>query len=442
MKKMICFMISFFLMMNVTMAVTLTCPEVASPGELITCRVEDNQYIGIKTQYQLENGFLYRDFDMQGSWKSYYDGSHGFSVGNIIDRSPLSFTFRIEVGMDVLTDKDYSINLVNIEATSIDYKYIELDNVNSKVHVVSDINTLDSLNITGGILNPHFDKNVSNYQISVKTDSIDIQAIASDSKARVEGNIGTQKLNYGVNVFSVKVISVRGNIREYFLYVTRVFDKSNSKSSDVTLKNLTLSKGKIDFKKDIFFYETAVDYSIENVEVEAVPNSSKAKVEIQKSDELVVGDNLIKVIVTAEDGTIGNYVILVHRNEKLSNDTSIKSLNVKGYSLNFKSDIYEYELEIEDEDKLDFKIELNDQKAKYNIVGNKTLKNGSVIKVIVTAEDGSQAIYQIFIRKLNESNSRSFVSSIKFIPLIVFILLVIGILLIKGWNLKVVKKNK
>ncbi len=188
MKKMICFMIGFFLMMNVTKAVTLTCPEAASPGELITCRVEDDQYIGIKTQYQLENGFLYRDFDLQGSWKSYYDGSHGFSVGNIIDRSPLSFTFRIEVGMDALTDKDYSINLVHIEATSIDYKYIDLDDVSSKVHVVSDINTLDSLNITGGILNPHFDKNVSSYQISVKTDSIDIEAIASDSKAKVEGN--------------------------------------------------------------------------------------------------------------------------------------------------------------------------------------------------------------------------------------------------------------
>ena len=39
---------------------------------------------------------------------------------------------------------------------------------------------------------------------------------------------------------------------------------------------------------------------------------------------------------------------------------------------------YEYELKINDEDKLDIDIVLNDAKSKYNIDGNKNLKNNSI----------------------------------------------------------------
>ena len=107
-------------------------------------------------------------------------------------------------------------------------------------------------------------------------------------------------------------------------------------------------------------------------------------------EKIVVGENTVKINVTAEDGTVGTYVIVVNRKEKLSSDNSIKSLVIKGYELDFKSDIYQYNLQIDGEEKLDINIELNDEKAKYKIKGNNNLKNKSIIEIEVTAEDGME----------------------------------------------------
>ena len=90
-------------------------------------------------------------------------------------------------------------------------------------------------------------------------------------------------------------------------------------------------------------------------------------------------------MVTAEDGSVGTYMIVIHRKLQLSNDVRIQKLIVKGYSLDFYSDIYDYQLKIVDEDSLDIEVVLNHEKATYEIIGNENLENNSVIKIRVTA---------------------------------------------------------
>ena len=373
MKKIVYFVICFFLMMNSSWAITIRCPEIASPGEKIQCNIEDDQYIGLKVKYHFDNGFTYQGLQLNSSWKSYYDGRNGFSIGNVLDVSHLSLNFGVQLGMELFTNQDYIVRFSEIEGVTTDYKYVRLDDVVSKIRVVSDVNTLEQLKISNGNLVPSFDKNITSYQAIVGSDRVVIQALPSDSGAKLDGDIGEQKLQYGANSFIIKVISERGNVKEYHLYITRTVEKNIKKSNDITLKGLTLSKGTISFKRDTFFYSTKVDYSVEDIEVKAIPNSDKAKVEIQKPDKLEIGDNLIKVIVTAEDGTIGTYIVMVNREEQLSSDATIKNLTIKGYSLKFQSDIYQYELELEDEEKLDFKVELNDNKAKECKKNNLTI---------------------------------------------------------------------
>ena len=49
--------------------------------------------------------------------------------------------------------------------------------------------------------------------------------------------------------------------------------------------------------------------SLEKLEIKAEAEDSKAKVQITGNDKLVEGDNVIKIAVTAEDGTIRTYII-------------------------------------------------------------------------------------------------------------------------------------
>lgn len=429
MKKIILVIVCFFMMMNSSWAITLSCPEVASPGEEIKISIKESDYIGLKAKYNFGYSFIYRSMVLDSDfWNSYYDGVDGFGIGNVNNQDDLEMDINVRVDINALVDKDYTLKLVDIEGNNNEYKSVSLDDVSCTIRVLSDINTLDSLVVDGVNLSPKFDKNVFSYSAITKNNKINIKAIASDSSAIIEGDIGEKTLNIGVNTFVIKVNSPRGNIREYKLYITREVDK---KSNDATLKSLSLSSGKIDFKSDNFLYNVDVDYEVENIEVDAISNDSKAKVEIVKTNVLEVGENTIEIVVTAEDGTKGKYIVIVNRKDKLSSDASIKDLIIKNYNLEFSSDIYNYDLVIDGEKNLDIEVILNDDKAKYTIKGNNNLKDNSIIEIEVIAEDGSSQIYRININKISESNSNTIIQYIKIIPLIGFVLLISIVLIIK-----------
>jgi len=436
MRKIICFIVCFFAVIDTSWALSMNCPEVASPGEIMKVHLEEDSYNGVKAKYNFNSGFVFHDMSLNSFWKSYYDGIGGFSVGNVINQDKLEMNINIKIDMNVQINKDYVLELVDIEANNGEYKSVSLDNLSCRVNIVSDVNTLESLIVDKVTLSPKFDKNVTIYKGTTTDDKIVIKAVASDNNAKIEGDIGEKNLRIGINTFNIKVTSSRGNIREYKVYITRKIDK---KSSDVTLKSLTLSEGKLDFKKDTFLYFVDVDYLIDSVEVDAIANDSKAKVEILKDDKLIVGENTINVIVTAEDGTTATYVIVVNRLEKKSEDATIKDINIKNYDINFKSDVYEYQLKIDNEDKLDIEVILNDNKSKYTIKGNNNLKNNSIIEIEVRAENGNTKIYKINIKQLIEDNSMSLNNYVKLIPLILFVVLVIVILIIKVLKSRVVK---
>lgn len=94
------------------------------------------------------------------------------------------------------------------------------------------------------------------------------------------------------------------------------------------------------------------------------------------------------------------------------------------YDIPFEKDVYEYELAIKDENKLDIEPVLMDSSSKYSIMGNNKLKNGSVIEIKVTATNGDTETYKIKIIK-EEKNSNIY--KIVFIG-IIGILVIINII--------------
>ena len=87
------------------------------------------------------------------------------------------------------------------------------------------------------------------------------------------------------------------------------------KSKNCTLNALSIEEGEITpvFEKDVREYSLTIPYETTEVNVTATPSDSKAKVDIEGNKDLKEGENTVTVKVTAEDGTVANYIIKVTR---------------------------------------------------------------------------------------------------------------------------------
>lgn len=437
MKKVLLIVIFMFIFLGDASALVIDCPKVVSPGEEVKIKIQGDGINGFKAKYDVNSSFVYKNAYIDLPWKSYYNGGNGIAVGNVVDNKGLDIGVSFMVDINVLVNKSYSFKFTEIETSDNNNKVSIRNDLSCDIKVLSNINTLDSLSVEGVNLSPKFSKDVTSYRGVTNKDKIIIKASASDEGSVIEGDIGEKKLNIGTNVFVVKVKSARGEYREYKLYIVREVLKKND---DVTLKSLTLSSGKLDFKKDTFWYSVDVSNEIDSIDIKAVPNDSKASVEVIKDDKLIVGENIIKINVKAENGDMGSYVVVVNRLKLLSRDASIKELKIKNYDIDFKSDVFDYYLDIIDEESLDIEVILNDSNAKYKILGNNKLVNNSIIEIEVTAENGDILVYKIKVGIEGESNSNSIFSYLGIWPITLFIISIGSILVIKFVRGKVIRK--
>lgn len=283
------------------------------------------------------------------------------------------------------------------------------ENGNKKVYTInitresgkSTNNYLKSLTLSNGNIN--FKKATKTYNVNVdnNVDKVTIGADLEDSKSSFENGFGPRVVNLslGNNTVYIKVRSESGQVRTYILYINR----NDGRDSDSSLKDITLSSGKISFDKDTLEYKVTVEYNIDKMKIEATPNSAKSKVTINGNEDLSVGDNVFKISVEAENGKVTVYTITVIRKEQgqeISNNNNIKAITIKNHSIDFKSNVYKYTVKT-NEDELDLTITLDDENATYKIIGNSELKNGSEVKIKVTAENGDEKTYTLVVKKTN-----------------------------------------
>lgn len=427
MKKIVYFIFLLMLFPISGEALEIECPEVVSPGERFSCSVIADNVNGIKFNFDVDSKFLYDGSTLQEPWKSYYDSVKGVSFGNSREAKKLEGKIYFKVGLDALGD--YYVRFVNIETSDLGYEYHSVVDISKTIKVVSDISTLSELKLSNGKLDKKFDKNTYTYTATIDSDYTEVSAVPSDSSAKVNGNIGQVRLNYGVNVFTIVVTSARGTVKEYKLYITRPV-KEAVVINKALLTSLKISPGKLDFVSDKFYYRVSVANEVTKVDIEALSYEGN-QVQISNKELLEVGENIIPIKVVANDGAECTYVLVIVRQKKLSSDSSIKSLAVKGYNIDFQATKYNYDLTILNEDKLGIEVILNDEGSSYRISGNKNLKTGSVIEIVVTAEDGSSSKYTININKELETNTSSILDYVRFYPLIIFIVLMILILVVK-----------
>lgn len=198
------------------------------------------------------------------------------------------------------------------------------------------------------------------------------------------------------------------------------------------------------FSSSVYEYQATVDATVKTILINPTPEDSKANVVISNNamDELKAGENnKIMITVTAEDGTKKAYVVNVKR-EALTADAFLKSLTVKeSKDFKFKEDKFSYNVKVASSvNRLTLDYETSSEDAVVNINGNMNLKNGSKVKILVTAEDGTKKEYVLNIVKETKTTKKVSVNvTAEKNPLVIMALSMVGFGLI-GAIIYVIKK--
>lgn len=269
-------------------------------------------------------------------------------------------------------------------------------------------NTLSSLEVENNKITPEFNKNTVNYTLTVKKDvtSVKINATLESDKSSFNKGYGprTVNLNYGVNNVVIKVTNESGAVKTYTIKITREDDRS----SNNYLKSLNVSSGDFTFNKKTLNYSFTVPNEVTSLKVFAAAEDTKSTVSGVKTYNLKEGLNKITITVTAENKQTRTYTLQVTRivkNITKETNNKLESLEITNYQINFDPETTIYNLTIENEKSLNITPKVQDSSSSVVVNGNENLKDGSVIKLVVTAVDGSTKEYIINISKNEEVNN-------------------------------------
>lgn len=202
------------------------------------------------------------------------------------------------------TKKVYTVNVTRREANEPSKE------INDPT---SSDNYLKSLVVSDGTLNPNFDKNTSNYTITVPrgTTNLKLDALPNNEKAKV--NIeGNDNLKIGYNTILITVTAEDGSKRTYSINVYRSEQEGNNLLDDLIVDGETISPK---FDPNINEYEVNVG-NIDEINVKALATNPNAKVEIIGNKNLQEGRNLVQVKVTDENGFTKSYFLYVNKKSK------------------------------------------------------------------------------------------------------------------------------
>lgn len=192
---------------------------------------------------------------------------------------------------------------------------------------------LSALKISKGTLSPAFNKDVYNYTATVDNTvtSIAVTPTSIDTTATINVNgvtvpSGTTSadisLDVGGNTITIK-ITKDGESKTYVINVTRGYPKTNANLSSLIVSDGTMSPA---FDPNTYLYSVKVDRSVEKVKVKFTAQNTTSKIKIgnlsyASGDEsdyipLNIGANLVKVVVTAPDGsTTATYSLSIIRGD-------------------------------------------------------------------------------------------------------------------------------
>lgn len=224
-----------------------------------------------------------------------------------------------------------------ISLTGNTAKYLNIDEfeeITKEVEIIrrSSNNNLSSLNASVGIFDISFDKDVTVYTLTVPydTESVILSGGLEDILSSVDGLI-EYELTENNTVAIINVTAEDGSVKTYTVYIIKEEAPVTTKpvtyyySSNNYLKSLEVEGYELEFDKNTNEYKITVKNDVTSLDIRALAEHSGARVEITGNEGFEEGENTVIVTVTAENGSIREYKIIVNKEGKKEVVTDIKN---------------------------------------------------------------------------------------------------------------------
>ena len=227
------------------------------------------------------------------------DVSISTSSLNITKGETKTFTITANNSAGRIDISSSNNNVVSVNKTSTfldmssDTIIVNANNVGNaiiKIHIV-DVTTYDDENLSG-----------KTYTINVNVND----AIKEESNKK-DDNVSSNNISNNQNNTS------NNNANEK--NATKIIDKQNNKSNNVNLKELVIEGYELN-KIDDNNYTLEVNNSVKSINILAVAEDEKSKINGIGVHELNVGENEFNVEIVAEDGRINNILLKINRRDK------------------------------------------------------------------------------------------------------------------------------
>jgi len=234
------------------------------------------------------------------------------------------------------------------------------------------------------------------------TASIDIVATPTDSNANAE-IAGNDSLVAGDNTVTVTVTAADGTTVQVYTLTVTVELSGENRASEI------LVDGQVAVDNDVIL---ASDPTATEVEVDVTTVDENATFEVTGNTDLIAGDNLISIVITAPNGDQRTYSI-TFRTKGLSGNAKLKTLLVGGSNIDLAADNSSVSLPAGSK-YVSVIATAEESAAAIRVSGNKALAVGSnSVTVQVTAPDGKtikQYVVTVVVAALSTNTNLTSIS--------------------------------
>ncbi len=395
-------------------SIDIKCPETASNGEVITCKITatGSGFGGVEANISY-NGFTQTKFEKGSDWDL-----GGLENGKLSTISGTDLDGEVTVGTITLTVNDNGSNTKTISLSggkifTIDNSF-SVPNVTTTVRVPGTDNNLSSLSIDNGTLSPAFNASITNYTATVDAPNVTISATAAQGST-VTGT-GTKSLNYGANTFKVVVTPEAGTSKTYTIVITR----PDNRSTNSYLSNVIISSGTINFDKTIQTYDITIPGGNSSFSLEGIAEDSKSIVSYPMGKEITLDyeeTKQLQIVVTPEKGGKRTYTFNITRPDNRSGNANLKNVTISSGTINFDKSVEIYDITIPGNNS-SFNISgtAEDSKAQVSYPKGQSINlnygETKQLQITVTAESGATKTYTFNITRRDDRSNNANLKSV------------------------------
>ena len=301
-------------------------------------------------------------------------------------------TYEIEGGTDLVPGE----NTLTVTVTAADEETQGTYTVTLFVLLNNDT-SLSTFTLNGDAV-----EDGSDIELPPYTDAVDVVATPTDENAQVD-IAGAEGLAAGANELVVTVTAADGETVQVYVVSIFVLISTETGLSELQVNGENAIDGDVIFSNDLEL--TEVDIAVTAID-------ENAGVVIEGGADLVAGDNLITITVTAPSGDVRVYTV-TFRLGGLPGNAKLKTLSVGGTSISLTATDPSITLPAGSKS-VAVIASTEDEAATVAITGNKNLVAGAnTVTVRVTATDGTTVRDYVVTVNVPALSSNSNISSLK-----------------------------